>query len=59
MCIRDSLHLVARPRLTPEPYATGVRGVYLCSAATPPGGGAHGMCGFNAAEAALAALSGA
>lgn len=53
----DLLHLVARPRLTPEPYATGVRGVYLCSAATPPGGGAHGMCGFNAAEAALAALS--
>ena len=52
----DLVHLVARPRLTPSPYATGVKGVYLCSAATPPGGGAHGMCGFGAAQAALADL---
>jgi phytoene dehydrogenase-like protein len=27
--------------------------MYICSAATPPGPGAHGMCGANAAEAAL------
>ncbi|WP_431818467.1 phytoene desaturase family protein [Gordonia jacobaea] len=52
----DLVHLVARPRLTPSPYSTGVDGVYLCSAATPPGGGAHGMCGFGAAQAALAGL---
>lgn len=26
---------------------------YLCSAATPPGAGAHGMCGYNAAQRAL------
>jgi phytoene dehydrogenase-like protein len=27
--------------------------MYICSAATPPGPGAHGMCGANAAQAAL------
>ncbi len=45
--------MVFRPRVAADPYATGVPGVYLCSAATPPGGGVHGMCGHNAAEAAL------
>lgn len=34
-------------------YATGTRGLYLCSASTPPGGGVHGMCGYHAALAAL------
>lgn len=42
-----------RPRITGNPYRTGVPGVYLCSAATPPGAGVHGMCGFNAASRAL------
>ncbi|HEY3492526.1 MAG TPA: FAD-dependent oxidoreductase, partial [Solirubrobacterales bacterium] len=42
-----------RPRLGPAPYRTGIPGVFICSAATPPGPGAHGICGFNAAEAAL------
>jgi len=46
--------VVFRPRMGLDPYATGVPGVFLCSAATPPGGGVHGMCGHNAAEAALA-----
>lgn len=49
----DPLQLVFRPRATLDPYATGVDGVYLCSAATPPGAGAHGMCGFNAGRSAL------
>ncbi|CAJ0557600.1 unnamed protein product, partial [Mesorhabditis spiculigera] len=31
----------------------GIAGTYLCSASTPPGAGAHGMCGYNAAESAL------
>ncbi len=30
--------------------------MYLCSAATPPGPGAYGMFGANAAAVALAAL---
>ena len=48
--------LVFRPRIGHSPYSTGARGVFLCSAATPPGAGAHGMCGYLAAKAALATL---
>lgn len=48
--------LVFRPRAALNPYATGVPGVYLCSAATPPGAGAHGMCGYLAARSALDSL---
>ncbi|MFC5909974.1 phytoene desaturase family protein [Streptacidiphilus monticola] len=47
------VQVVARPRPALDPYATGIPGVYLCSAATPPGAGAHGMCGYWAARAAL------
>lgn len=48
----ELLNLFFRP--TWRRYATPVRGVYLCSAATPPGAGVHGMCGYHAAMAALA-----
>lgn len=48
--------LVFGPRITLSPYSLGVPGSYLCSAATPPGPGAHGMCGANAAELALRRL---
>jgi phytoene dehydrogenase-like protein len=48
----DGLQLIARPRLTLQPYRLG-DGAYLCSASTPPGAGVHGMCGHHAARAAL------
>jgi len=35
-------------RPTPSLYRTPLKGVYLCSSSTPPGGGVHGMCGYNA-----------
>ncbi|MCX6396225.1 MAG: NAD(P)/FAD-dependent oxidoreductase [Propionibacteriales bacterium] len=45
--------IVFRPRAGLNPYKLGIPGVYLCSSATAPGGGVHGMSGFNAAETAL------
>ncbi|GAA2053974.1 phytoene desaturase family protein [Williamsia deligens] len=47
------LQVLLRPRPAIDPYATGIEGVYLCSASTPPGAGAHGMGGYNAARSAL------
>ena len=52
----DPVQVVLRPRVAPDPYWTGVPGVFLCSAATPPGAGVHGMCGANAARSALRVL---
>ena len=49
----DLSQLLARPALRVNPYRTPLRGVYLCSASTPPGGGVHGMCGYSAALTAL------
>ncbi len=48
MSLRQALF---RPAL--DGYRTGTRNLYLCSSSTPPGGGVHGMCGYNAARAAL------
>ncbi|MEZ5101812.1 MAG: NAD(P)/FAD-dependent oxidoreductase [Thermoleophilia bacterium] len=52
--LQDLRQLVARPVLRRSPYTTPVPGLFLCSSATPPGGGVHGMCGVWAARAALA-----
>ncbi|MGH2726277.1 MAG: phytoene desaturase family protein, partial [Actinomycetota bacterium] len=48
--------LFRRPRFALDPYGTGSGNVFICSAATPPGAGVHGMCGANAARSALRAL---
>jgi phytoene dehydrogenase-like protein len=53
---KDIRQLVFGPHTTLSPYRVGTSGMYICSAATPPGPGAHGMCGANAAEVALADL---
>jgi phytoene dehydrogenase-like protein len=45
--------MVFRPTARWNRYRTALKGVYLCSAATPPGGGVHGMCGLGAARSAL------
>jgi phytoene dehydrogenase-like protein len=50
--VTDLRQLFARPTL--RAYTTPVRGLYLCSASTPPGVGVHGMCGYHAAHRALA-----
>jgi phytoene dehydrogenase-like protein len=50
------LQTVIRPRLARDPYSTGIPGVFVCSAATPPGAGAHGMNGYNAARSVLRGL---
>ncbi|ORW38064.1 FAD-dependent oxidoreductase [Mycobacterium paraense] len=54
---KDIRQLTFGPRITLSPYSLGVPGMYICSAATPPGPGAHGMCGANAARLALADLT--
>ncbi|MYQ54970.1 MULTISPECIES: phytoene desaturase family protein [unclassified Streptomyces] len=45
------LQTVIRPRLARVPYATAHPAVFLCSSATPPGPGVHGMSGHHAAKA--------
>jgi phytoene dehydrogenase-like protein len=49
--VTDLWQLFTRP--TWRTYSTPLRGVYICSAATPPGVGVHGMCGYFAARLAL------
>ena len=54
----DIRQLFTRPALRSSPYRTSEKGIYLCSASTPPGGGVHGMCGFHAARRALSDVFG-
>ena len=53
--VQDLRQLYTRPVPRIVPYSTPLKGIYLCSASTPPGGGVHGMCGYHAARAALRA----
>lgn len=54
----DLRQFIARPALGLHPWRTPLSGVYLCSAATPPGGGVHGMGGLHAARCVLADTGG-
>lgn len=49
--------LFTRPVASLNPYRTPLKGLYICSSSTPPGGGVHGMCGYHAACAALQELA--
>ena len=55
--LMDLKQFLARP--TWRHYATSAKNIYICSSSTPPGGGVHGMCGYNAAKMALARFNGA
>jgi phytoene dehydrogenase-like protein len=46
---QDITQLFTRPVARISPYSTPDPRVYICSSSTPPGGGVHGMCGYNAA----------
>lgn len=54
--VQDWRQLWTRPIPQRNPYATPLANVYLCSSATPPGGGVHGMAGYHAARAVLARI---
>ncbi|WP_329125225.1 phytoene desaturase family protein [Streptomyces sp. NBC_01465] len=47
----SGLQLLLRSKLSLSPYTTSHPAVFLCSSATPPGPGVHGMSGHNAAKA--------
>jgi phytoene dehydrogenase-like protein len=51
--VQNLRQLFTRPVLRLVPYSTPVKGLYLCSSSTPPGGAVHGMCGYHAARAVL------
>ncbi len=51
--MQDLAQMFGRPAWRWDPYSTPMKGVYICSSSTPPGGGVHGMCGYNAARSVL------
>jgi phytoene dehydrogenase-like protein len=51
--IIDVGQLFTRPTISLTPYRTSEPGLFICSSATPPGGGVHGMCGYHAARVVL------
>jgi phytoene dehydrogenase-like protein len=52
--VADWRQFALRP--TWRQYATSAPDIFICSASTPPGGGVHGMCGYNAAKMAIARM---
>jgi phytoene dehydrogenase-like protein len=54
--VTDLRQFFTRP--TWRNYSTPVKGLYICSASTPPGVGVHGMCGYHAATLALKQMFG-
>lgn len=55
--VQDLWQMFTRPTIQVNPYATPVKGLYLCSSSTPPGGGVHGLCGYYAARTALRGMT--
>jgi len=51
--VQDWRQLFTRPVARWSPYTTPVKGLFICSSSTPPGGGVHGMCGYHAAKTVL------
>ena len=49
----NMLSALTGPAVRWNPWSTPIPGAYLCSSATPPGGGVHGMAGYYAARTAL------
>ena len=54
--VMDLRQLFIRPTVRLSPYTTPSKHIFICSASTPPGGGVHGMCGYHAAQKALATV---
>ena len=54
--VADALQLFNRPVTRLDPYSTPNPRLFICSAATPPGGGVHGQCGYWAAQSVLKRL---
>jgi phytoene dehydrogenase-like protein len=55
--VADALQLFNRPVTRVDPYSTPNPKLFICSAATPPGGGVHGQCGYWAAQSVLKRLA--
>jgi phytoene dehydrogenase-like protein len=57
--MQDLRQFLGRPLFRWNPYSTPNDRFFICSSSTPPGGGVHGMCGYNAAQVVLKRLRGA